>query len=349
MSYELRIKNVAAVPELFRDLNAEYQPIRYPDVTSWIGWRGKPARGVTLTAYEGHTIVKLRGFSSPDDVSLAMELMLRLARARRALVWVGDVPPEVDTRNEDDDAAFVAFTPEELERWPVDWFRYQTVASEVGIRNSLGDGDQALKLSTPGRWALLSRPLLQTLRADGFQERRSLFSRADQTTLPIRFTSSTSFPIDDYLQWAHPLLMLPVRPRFDCDWHDALGTRQGPSPESLVEEPPFLGGDYTPFNDAKTSRSTFVTVVPGVRQLVSQASSVALQRGKTWSLLTLKDFLSRAAERLELVDEYTWAFDAPDGRAWERCWQPAQSTNEFKGTWIASRAGRKTASARVSA
>ncbi len=44
MSYELRIKNVAAVPELFRDLNAEYQPIRYPDVTSWIGWRGKPAR-----------------------------------------------------------------------------------------------------------------------------------------------------------------------------------------------------------------------------------------------------------------------------------------------------------------
>jgi hypothetical protein len=328
MSFELRVENCLPTPQLFKDAKATYRPIRYPDVTAWQGWRGRPARGVTLVEYEGHTLIKLRTCSSPDDVSLGVEVICALARSLNKPVWVEDVPADVDFSWESapapkrTDWAGFPFRPDQLARWPNDWFDYQSMASLEGLLAL--KNDQASLISTPGRGALITRRLLTALKL--LPARRWNFLKAptvdDLPFVPGPASSNPMHamrPVTDYLMWAHPRLMLPVRPR----WLRTLaseplpGSMIGPDAQTLAREPEWLTGDWWGITLTKPVDHSFVTLVPEQRQVVGRAHFVAIEHDGHWVLTPFDAFLATAHDLLERLDAFSWVFDAPRRDDWK--------------------------------
>lgn len=319
MTYSFRIPRVRLEPELLRDAGATYRPIRLPKTRAWLAWRGRAARGVTVSA-EGESVqVRWPGFCSSDDVRLAMDLAVRLATSANRLVDVEDVPPDVpfDDALEppgEGETAGQWCRPEQVGAWPLSWHDYQFEAAGLPLQLSALSG-KSVAMSGATRGVVIGpRVLARCSTAAPSSVFGRLFKEPSEPSLHTLLELFVSLQHDSAAS-------RETRPRFlTRDLPTLKGREPSPSPWASHILIGAFAADGTPLERGDgDKRPHFVTAREGDCVLLPDADYVALESGAdAWPCVRFADFARALPVEPRPFDECTWVVDVPHGAEWAK-------------------------------
>ncbi|MCY1083712.1 hypothetical protein [Archangium lansingense] len=321
MSFEFIIPGGGPDSQLLRDAGAEFKELAPEEGPGWLAWRGRPARGVFVFEEEGTAHIKLMTLSSDDDVALAQELAVRLARARGMPIDVEEPPEGIEPAEGLAPAApegfegLFLFAPEEVEKWPSGWFHDQNIAGFLGVSQMAKMGGASL-VSGPFRRTFVGRQVMSRL--SGAQAPKGFLSKLFRRN---ELDPDEAVPkLLEVLMGAQERLMseLPLRPRLmTSDVKLPRTAKWSASAMDSLMPPSCHERDVMMFGRELRDEAHYTIALPGPA-LLPVSDYVALRESETaWACVPFHRFLELlGAARVRWVDECTVWVDPPRGNDW---------------------------------
>jgi hypothetical protein len=332
MSYRFAVPGGAPDPGLLRAASAHARPLEPGDASGVIAWRGRTTRGVYVYEREGSAHFKLPTMASPDDVRLAMELAIRHAVARGVPIDVEDPPSESGYSEATAPApppgtdGLFWVRPEELERWPRNWYTPHGLAGAMSTLQVVKTGG-AVVLSGPYRRSFMGMRMFRESLGPNERGQEEVYAhlcellanaqREDDATLPVmpRFVGGNVIGQQGFFAKLFGKSSLPL----------PSGARWSPPSNPTLEPARALEGDLITYTAQRRSDAHHTVAHPGVSYLLPHSDYVALRESaEVWCCVPFGHFMEALGERFRWLDEYTAVVRAPEQGPWnELCRQLA--------------------------